>query len=99
MEVSPQQINKIVKGQQNLTLDTMLRLETILDIRIFVVDKKEEQSKTWTNAKSSYKPIQHSYSSNEYLGISDIDESNAKPLIINMPETIVSASAYNNTGS
>ena len=34
MDVSPQQINKIVKGDENLTLDTIARLQKILNIPI-----------------------------------------------------------------
>ncbi len=34
MNVSPQQINKIVKGQENLTLETISNLEIALDIKI-----------------------------------------------------------------
>lgn len=34
MDVSPQQINKIVKGQENLTLETIAKLELILGIQI-----------------------------------------------------------------
>jgi ribosome-binding protein aMBF1 (putative translation factor) len=35
MGVSPQQVNKIVKGKENLTLETLTKLQTILDIPIF----------------------------------------------------------------
>lgn len=34
MKVSPPQITKIVKGQENLTLETQVRLQEILDIPI-----------------------------------------------------------------
>jgi ribosome-binding protein aMBF1 (putative translation factor) len=34
MGVSPQQVNKIVKGQENLTLETISKLESILGIDI-----------------------------------------------------------------
>jgi len=34
MDVSPQQITKIVKGKENLTLETQTKLQTILDIPI-----------------------------------------------------------------
>ena len=34
MEVSPQQINKIVSGKENLTLETQIKLQNILDIPI-----------------------------------------------------------------
>ena len=38
MNVSPQQISKIVKGQENLTLQTIIELESILGIHIINVD-------------------------------------------------------------
>jgi ribosome-binding protein aMBF1 (putative translation factor) len=34
MNISPQQISKIVKGQENLTLETISNLEIALDIQI-----------------------------------------------------------------
>ena len=34
MGVSPQQITKIVKGQENLTLETQIKLQNILNIPI-----------------------------------------------------------------
>lgn len=34
MGVSPQQVNKIVKGQENLTLETISKIEAVLDIDI-----------------------------------------------------------------
>jgi DNA-binding XRE family transcriptional regulator len=34
MGVSPQQVSKIVKGRENLTLETKIRLQQILDIPI-----------------------------------------------------------------
>ena len=34
MEVSPQQISKIVSGKENLTIDTQIKLQNILDIPI-----------------------------------------------------------------
>jgi plasmid maintenance system antidote protein VapI len=34
MQVSPQHINKIVKGQENLTLETITNLELALGIKI-----------------------------------------------------------------
>lgn len=35
--ISPQQINKIVKGQENLTLETISRLELALEIRLIEI--------------------------------------------------------------
>lgn len=37
MDVSPQQISKIVKGQQNLTLETISKLEKVLGIILFEI--------------------------------------------------------------
>ena len=34
MNVSPQQVNKIVKGQENLTLETQIKLQNILGIPV-----------------------------------------------------------------
>jgi ribosome-binding protein aMBF1 (putative translation factor) len=42
MNLSPQQINKIVKGQENLTLETISNLEIVLGIQI--IDEKSNQS-------------------------------------------------------
>ena len=36
MGVSPQQISKIVSGKENLTLDTIVRLQKILQIQLLV---------------------------------------------------------------
>ncbi|HXD77104.1 MAG TPA: helix-turn-helix transcriptional regulator [Puia sp.] len=35
MNISPQQVSKIVKGQENLTLETISKLEVALGIRLF----------------------------------------------------------------
>jgi transcriptional regulator with XRE-family HTH domain len=44
MEVSPQQITKIVSGKENLTIETQIKLQNILDIPIFATyyEKKEK---------------------------------------------------------
>lgn len=44
--VSPQQINKIVKGKENLTLETISKLEKALSISlIFAQDRKQSSAK------------------------------------------------------
>jgi DNA-binding Xre family transcriptional regulator len=43
MGVSPQQVNKILQGQENLTLETIEKLETALDIRI--IDVRSDNNK------------------------------------------------------
>ena len=42
MGVSPQYINKLVRGSENLTLETLLKLQTILDIPILASYFKEK---------------------------------------------------------
>ena len=44
MNISPQQISKIIKGQENLTLETISNLEIALGIQI--IDDQPNQSKT-----------------------------------------------------
>jgi ribosome-binding protein aMBF1 (putative translation factor) len=44
MNISPQQISKIVKGQENLTLETISNLEVALGIQI--IDDKANHSRT-----------------------------------------------------
>jgi ribosome-binding protein aMBF1 (putative translation factor) len=44
MNISPQQISKIVKGQENLTLETISNLEIALGIQI--IDDKANHSRT-----------------------------------------------------
>jgi ribosome-binding protein aMBF1 (putative translation factor) len=39
MKVSPQQVNKIVSGKENLTLETLVKLQSVLDISLFASDK------------------------------------------------------------
>jgi ribosome-binding protein aMBF1 (putative translation factor) len=51
MKVSPQQINKIVKGQENLTLETISKLEIALNIQL--IDERIGHSKTLLKKKRS----------------------------------------------
>jgi len=46
MGVSPQQITKIVKGQENLTLETQIKLQNILNIPILASFYQVEETKT-----------------------------------------------------
>ncbi len=43
MGVSPQYINKLVKGSENLTLETLVKLQTILDIPLLASYFKDKQ--------------------------------------------------------
>lgn len=44
LDVSPQQINKIVKGEENLTLETITNLELALGIHIIINDSDHNKS-------------------------------------------------------
>lgn len=48
MEVSPQQVNKILSGTQNLTIETQIKLQSLLDLPIlasyYEQKKKEKKS-------------------------------------------------------
>ncbi|MHA7864871.1 helix-turn-helix transcriptional regulator [Flagellimonas marinaquae] len=51
MCVSPQQVNKLVKGKENLTLETQVKLQSILDIPILASYYEEEKFDT-VNSKT-----------------------------------------------
>lgn len=53
MGVSPQYVNKIVRGSENFTLETLVKLQTILDIPLLASYLKEG-TKDW-------KPITYTY--------------------------------------
>lgn len=64
MNVSPQYVNKIVKGRENLTLETIALLETVLGIKLIAIETNKYQSViAKSNAsmlifnRSIYKPI------------------------------------------
>lgn len=52
MNVSPQQISKIVSGKENLTIETQIKLQTILDIPILAsyYEKSKDAVPEWTIA-------------------------------------------------
>ena len=45
MDVSPQQVSKIVKGKQNLTLETITKLEAVLGVTLLEVPKRQFEMK------------------------------------------------------
>ena len=59
LEVSPQQVTKIVKGQENLTLETQIKLQDILDIPILAsyFDKNKEKSASEISITSTEKYV------------------------------------------
>lgn len=44
LDVSPQQVSKIVKGKQNLTLKTISKLEQVLDISLIEIPRPRAQN-------------------------------------------------------
>lgn len=72
MEVSPQYINKVVKGQENITLETQIKLQNLLDIPIlasYFDDKikiSTEEVLITFNKKETYKPALNKQ--NNYIG-------------------------------
>jgi ribosome-binding protein aMBF1 (putative translation factor) len=44
LDVSPQYINKIVKGEENLTLETITNLELALGIQIIISDSDKKSA-------------------------------------------------------
>jgi transcriptional regulator with XRE-family HTH domain len=44
LEVSPQQVSKIVSGKENLTIETQIKLQTLLDIPILASYYENEKS-------------------------------------------------------
>jgi transcriptional regulator with XRE-family HTH domain len=40
MNVSPQYISKLLSGQENLTLETLMKLQTILDIPLLATSRE-----------------------------------------------------------
>ena len=43
MNVTPQQVNKMVKGTENLTLETISRVEKALDIQLIDIHKEPQK--------------------------------------------------------
>ncbi len=48
MGVSPQYVNKMVRGSENFTLETLLKLQTILDMPILASYAKEKNKVQFT---------------------------------------------------
>lgn len=64
MKVSPQYVNKIVKGRENLTLETIALLENILEIPLISIESNPYQRITAITTSSAlifgranYKPV------------------------------------------
>ena len=58
MGVSPQQVSKYVKGEENFKLETLCNLEKVLGIELVTILQKEEevvQKATWKDAELTTK--------------------------------------------
>lgn len=76
MGVSPQQVNKVVKGKENLTLETQIKLQNILDIPILAsyYDNPSNQkpvaqalnSKVLVNTFGSFYALRNNFDSFNY---------------------------------
>lgn len=73
MSVKPQQVNKIVSGKENLTIETQIKLQNILDIPVlasYYENKSKEmvkQIKTFIN-EHKYSPAEQNFDSNYEKG-------------------------------
>lgn len=63
MNCSPQYINKVLKGTENLQLETILKIGSILDIQLIKVPKIEEFTQEVYSSAWAVEPI-HSYGAN-----------------------------------
>ena len=54
MEVSPQYINKLVKGKENLTLETITKLQNVLQVTILASANKQKEENTYKMPVFSY---------------------------------------------
>ncbi len=69
INVSPQQINKIVKGKENMTLETITKLENALDIRLLYFENKHITAKKEYALKKyfAFNPIYFEKNKNKHL--------------------------------
>lgn len=63
MGVTPQYVNKIVKGSENLTLETIDKLESVLGVRLIEINSESFDSRgsthrmDWIDSKEEYNHI------------------------------------------
>ncbi|HSD07645.1 helix-turn-helix transcriptional regulator [Flavobacterium sp.] len=71
LDVSPQQVSKIIKGQENLTLETQIKLQDILDIPIlasyFEKNKGKSTSKVAITTTEKYVAPKMQYNSGDEI--------------------------------
>jgi transcriptional regulator with XRE-family HTH domain len=67
MSVTPQYINKIVKGGENLTIETITKLENILGIAIFADSIRDKNTKVTSIYNGTYDEAYYASASDEFL--------------------------------
>lgn len=67
MNVTPQYINKIVKGGENLTTETITKLESLLNIVIFADSIRNQNTKVSSVYSGMYNDSNYATADNELL--------------------------------
>lgn len=67
MSVTPQYINKIVKGGENLTTETITKLENILGFAIFADSIRDKNTKVSSIYNGTYDEAYYASASDEFL--------------------------------
>ena len=63
LDVSPQQVSKIIKGRENLTLETISKIESALNIQLFEVNKTRKPE---INLHKDLEYTKSTFKTNEY---------------------------------
>ncbi len=63
LDVSPQQISKIIKGRENLTLETISKIENVLNTQLLELNKTK---KTEINLHKDLEYIKSTFKTNKY---------------------------------
>jgi transcriptional regulator with XRE-family HTH domain len=74
LQVSPQQVNKIVKGSENLTLETLVKLQKILKISLLVSDLERQSADFSTSPAGIMYSSQINRSFNKVKKYSDFNQ-------------------------
>lgn len=64
LNVSPQQVSKIIKGRENLTLETISKIENVLKIELLKIDKPLKKEVSFQSQMNYYNPARVSRSQN-----------------------------------
>lgn len=70
MDVSPQYINKIVKGKENLTLETISKIEAVLGIKLMNIETENVMTKQIEVPEQDEKHVGSKKQREEYVKLS-----------------------------